>query len=92
MQPHRQLELAQLRHRRFFEYVGHPVNVAAPHSTLPISLAGRPQEFHREPAPLLGEHNHELLVELGLSDDEIAALAEDGVIGTEPGQAKRAAR
>jgi crotonobetainyl-CoA:carnitine CoA-transferase CaiB-like acyl-CoA transferase len=92
MQPHRQLELAQLRHRRFFEYVGHPVNAAAPHSTLPISLAGGPQEFHREPAPLLGEHNHELLVELGLSDDEIAALAEDGVIGTEPGQAKRAAR
>ncbi|WP_445271219.1 CoA transferase, partial [Streptomyces sp. DSM 41634] len=26
MQPHRQLELPQLRFRRFFEHVGHPVN------------------------------------------------------------------
>ena len=35
-------------------------------------------------APLLGEHNHELLTELGLSAEEIAALAADGVIGTAP--------
>lgn len=85
MQPHRQLELPQLRFRRFFEHVGHPVNNAAPHSTLPVSLANGPRALHRQAAPLLGEHNHELLAELGLSDDEITALAIDGVIGTEPG-------
>ncbi|MGA5545865.1 CaiB/BaiF CoA transferase family protein [Mycobacterium sp. NPDC051198] len=85
MQPHRQLELPQVRFRRFFEQVGHPVNNAAPHSTLPVSLANGPRALHQQPAPLLGEHNHELLAELGLSDDEITALAEDGVIGTEPG-------
>ncbi|MGV9802600.1 CaiB/BaiF CoA transferase family protein [Mycobacterium sp. NPDC003449] len=85
MQPHRQLELLQLRHRRFFEHVGHPVNLAAPHSTLPVTLANGPRAFHREPAPLLGEHNHELLTALGLSGEEIAALIDDGVIGTEPG-------
>ncbi|QRY50938.1 CaiB/BaiF CoA transferase family protein [Mycolicibacterium septicum] len=85
MQPHRQLELPQLRFRRFFEHVGHPVNNAAPHSTLPVSLANGPRALHRQTAPLLGEHNHELLAELGLSDDEIAILATDGVIGTEPG-------
>ncbi len=85
MQPHRQLELPQLRFRQFFEHVGHPVNNAAPHSTLPVSLANGPRALHRQPAPLLGEHNHQLLAELGLSDDEIAALTEDGVIGTEPG-------
>ena len=33
MQPHRQGQLPQLRHRKFFEFVGHPVNNAAPHST-----------------------------------------------------------
>jgi crotonobetainyl-CoA:carnitine CoA-transferase CaiB-like acyl-CoA transferase len=87
MQPHRQTELPQLRHRRFFEYVGHPVNVASPHSTLPVNLADGPTAFHREPAPLLGEHNHEVLSALGLSDDEILTLAQDGVIGTEPGKA-----
>ncbi|MDV3127861.1 CoA transferase [Mycobacterium sp. 21AC1] len=92
MQPHRQTELPQLRHRRFFERVGHPVNAAAPHSTLPVSLSKGPREFHREPAPLLGEHNHVLLSGLGLTDAEIAALAEDGVIGTEPGRRRKAAR
>lgn len=85
MQPHRQLELDQVRFRRFFEHVGHPVNNAAPHSTLPVSLATGPRALHRQAAPLLGEHNHELLARLGLSDDEISALAADGVIGTEPG-------
>jgi hypothetical protein len=34
---------------------------------------------------LLGEHNHELLAELGLSDEEIADLDADGVIGRAPG-------
>ncbi|MDT5327836.1 MAG: hypothetical protein QOF25_4988 [Mycobacterium sp.] len=94
MQPHRQNELPQLRHRRFFEHVAHPVNVAAPHSTLPVTLSNGPEHFHRQAAPLLGEHNHELLGELGLTSDEIAALEEDGVIGTAPaiGGRRKAAR
>jgi crotonobetainyl-CoA:carnitine CoA-transferase CaiB-like acyl-CoA transferase len=95
MQPHRQTELPQLRHRRFFEHVGHPVNVAASHSTLPVTLSNGPDHFHRAAAPLLGEHNHELLSGLGLSYDEILALEEDGVIGTAPavgGRRRKAAR
>lgn len=82
MQPHRQTELEQLTHRGFFQQVGHPVNDTAPHSTLPAVLADGPESLHRSPAPLLGEHNHQLLTELGLSADEIAALEADGVIGT----------
>ena len=92
MQPHRQTELPQLRHRRFFEFVGHPVNPAAPHSTLPIALSRGPAELHRTAAPLLGEHNDELLTQLGLSPEEIRALREDGVIGSEPGARRTAAR
>jgi crotonobetainyl-CoA:carnitine CoA-transferase CaiB-like acyl-CoA transferase len=92
MQPHRQTELPQLRHRRFFEHVGHPVNIAAPHSTLPVSVSHGPDHFHRAAAPLLGEHNRELLGELGLTDPEIDALEELGVIGTEPGVGGRAKR
>jgi crotonobetainyl-CoA:carnitine CoA-transferase CaiB-like acyl-CoA transferase len=94
MQPHRQTELAQLRERGFFEYVGHPVNIAAPHSTLPVRLATGPSTFHRAPAPLLGEHNREVLGALGLTDDELAALEADGVIGTAPalGGRRKAAR
>jgi crotonobetainyl-CoA:carnitine CoA-transferase CaiB-like acyl-CoA transferase len=89
MQPHRQTELPQLQHRRFFEKVGHPVNEPAPHSTLPINLANGPSAFHREPAPMLGEHNHDILTALGLTDAEIMDLAEDGVIGTAPGVGRR---
>ena len=84
MQPHRQTELAQLVSRGFFEEVEHPVNAAAPHSTLPFRLSRGPQRVHARPAPLLGEHNHELLGELGLSAAEIAGLEADGVIGRAP--------
>jgi hypothetical protein len=38
----------------------------------------------RRPSPLLGEHNDEVLKELGYSDDEIAKLREDGAIANEP--------
>lgn len=84
MQPHRQTELPQLRHRGFFEVVGHPVNEPARHSSVPMRLAKGPDRFHRHPAPLLGQHNHEVLGSLGLTDAEIAELEAEGVIGTAP--------
>ncbi|WP_257013608.1 CaiB/BaiF CoA transferase family protein [Rhodococcus sp. ACPA4] len=36
-------------------------------------------------APLLGEHNAEILAEIGYSSDEIASLASEKIIGTEQG-------
>ena len=84
MQPHRQTELPQLVFRGFFEDVAHPVNGVAPHSTLPLRLSGGPHRFHRHHAPLLGEHNRELLTELGLSDAEVDELDAEGVIGRAP--------
>ena len=38
----------------------------------------------RSPPPLLGQHNDEVLTELGLSAAEIADLAARGVIGDRP--------
>lgn len=84
MQPHRQTELAQLNARGFFETVDHPVAGSARYSTLPLRFSDEALRFHRRPAPLLGEHNTEVLSELGLTDEEIASLAEDGVIGDRP--------
>jgi crotonobetainyl-CoA:carnitine CoA-transferase CaiB-like acyl-CoA transferase len=84
MQPHRQTELPQLVHRGFFEQVDHPVNGPAPHSTLPVRLSNGLQQFHRRPAPLLGQHNQELLTELGMTITEVAALEVDGIIGPAP--------
>jgi crotonobetainyl-CoA:carnitine CoA-transferase CaiB-like acyl-CoA transferase len=42
-------------------------------------------------APLLGEHTIAWLTELGLSEQQIAELETDGVIGRALGSAKRAA-
>jgi crotonobetainyl-CoA:carnitine CoA-transferase CaiB-like acyl-CoA transferase len=84
MQPHRQTELDQLTFRGFFEEFDHPVNGRANLSTLPVRFSGGPGRFHTNPAPLLGQHNHELLAELGLTESEIADLEADGVIGCVP--------
>ena len=91
LQPHRQTEIPQLHFRGFFEDVGHPVNEATPHSTVPVRFSAGPERFHLNPAPLLGQHNHELLTEIGLSADEIAELETQGVIGTAPGAARKTA-
>ena len=84
MQPHRQTELEQLSFRGFFEAVDHPVNGRARLSTVPMRFSAGPGVFHTQPAPLLGQHNHELLAELGASAEEIADLEADGVIGRAP--------
>jgi crotonobetainyl-CoA:carnitine CoA-transferase CaiB-like acyl-CoA transferase len=84
MQPHRQTELDQLAFRGFFEEVEHPVNGRAKLSTVPMRLSGGPALFHTRPAPLFGQHNHELLAELGLTESEIQDLEADGIIGRKP--------
>jgi crotonobetainyl-CoA:carnitine CoA-transferase CaiB-like acyl-CoA transferase len=81
MQPHDQTDLAQLESRRFFEEVDHPVIGSSRYSTLPIRFSHGPDRLHERHAPLLGEHNHELLGGLGLTQTEIDALEADGIIG-----------
>lgn len=84
MQPHRVGDLPQLVDRGFYEQVDHPVNPTARHSTLPMRVSTGPEKFHRTSAPLLGQHNREVLSALGLTDSEIDALEADGVIGNAP--------
>ena len=88
MQPHEQVALPQLQARGFFEEVDRPVTGTARHSTLPIRFSRGPDRFHRRPAPLLGEHNDEVLRALGVSDDELAELEDHGVIGRAPDTAR----
>ncbi|HLN05013.1 MAG TPA: CoA transferase, partial [Acidimicrobiales bacterium] len=63
VQPHRQPELPPLAFRNFFEEVHHPVMGRSRYSTLPIRFSGGPERLHHRHAPLLGEHNDELLGE-----------------------------
>lgn len=84
VQPHRVGELPQFQWRRHFETIDHPALGSVRFATLPFRFSGDPERRHRRPAPLLGEHNAEILRELGLDDDEIASLDREGVIGREP--------
>jgi len=74
--------LDQVVWRRLFEAVDHPVTGTAEFIGAPFRLANGPQVHNRRPAPLLGEHNRQILTGLlGLSDTAVDALEVEGVIG-----------
>jgi crotonobetainyl-CoA:carnitine CoA-transferase CaiB-like acyl-CoA transferase len=70
----------QLVARGFYYELPHPLSGPRGYPAWPMQFSFLDAP-HRSGAPLLGEHNHEVLAELGYSDDEIAALERDGVIG-----------
>lgn len=84
MLPHRQPEIEQFGARRFHEQVEHPVVGSYRQSTLPFRWPGAPERLTSRHAPLLGEHNEEVLGSIGLSADDLARLEAAGVIGTKP--------
>lgn len=49
---------------------------------MPVKLSATPAEL-RMPPPTVGEHNAQILEEIGLSPDEITNLQNDGAIGSE---------
>ncbi len=68
------LDSGQLRDRGFFQDIEHPHAGTATYPGEPIRVSGH--EWRHERAPLLGEHNAEILGgRLGLTDAEIAELA-----------------
>jgi crotonobetainyl-CoA:carnitine CoA-transferase CaiB-like acyl-CoA transferase len=69
--------------RRFFETLEHPVVGRLPFVTQPFRLSSV-DHWLRTPAPTVGQHNSEILAELGYPPERIAALEQAGVIGTRP--------
>ncbi len=75
----------QLEHRGFFQWMEHPVTGRTRYPGLPMRFSGLPRALHRSPAPLLGQHNDEILRgELGLSEAEVAELRAEKIAGERP--------
>ena len=72
------------RRAGFYELVDHPVVGTHPVVGLPLRYSGI-ERWVRTPAPTLGQHNAEVLGGiLGMSAEQLAELAEAGVIGDQP--------
>ncbi len=78
---------SHLMERRFYEVVSHHPGTEMP----PLPYASRPWKLSKTPAvppraaPLMGEHNEFVFRDLlGMSEEELARLAEEGVIGYAP--------
>lgn len=69
--------------RGFHEDVDHPVVGVHPVVRPPFQFA-TVDRWNRTPCPTMGQHNHDVLGELGLSEEEIAQLEANEVIGTKP--------
>ncbi len=76
-----------LKERRFYEVVEHHSDTGMP----PLPYAGRPWKLSDtpavppKPAPIMGQHNRDILADLlGRTGDEIAALEEAQIIGYSP--------
>ena len=76
------LEIRPAGHReRHAHTLDHPAHGPLPHRRPPASTsAPRPARI-RTPAPEFGQHTEEVLLEAGLSWEEIGALREQGAIG-----------
>ncbi|HEY8357851.1 MAG TPA: CoA transferase [Ramlibacter sp.] len=71
-------EHAKVREMRM--EIDHPVEGKVPNIGFAVKLSGTPQQVRRHP-PLLGEHNDEVLAELGLDAAERERLRSQGAFG-----------
>lgn len=67
----------QVQHNGSFVEYEHPAEGHVKTPGFPFRLSGHQQEVYR-PAPLNGQHTHEVLSELGLTAEEIDELEQDG--------------
>ena len=74
----------QMNARAYWEEVSHPVVGPKRFPGWPMRHAVRTVPWFRLPAPLLGEHNDEVLESVGVRHGERERLRADGVIGTRP--------
>ena len=75
------LNVEQYREREYWQEIEHPVAGSFEYPGYNFRPHGVEMPKNRQPAPLLGQHNHQIFSEeLGLSVLEIARLREQGVV------------
>ena len=72
---HEQVEGMGMIQPTFVPHIGRE----APLTVAPVELGGAPAEI-RTPPPAIGQHNEQVLRELGFSDEEISGLTARGVV------------
>jgi crotonobetainyl-CoA:carnitine CoA-transferase CaiB-like acyl-CoA transferase len=77
----RMYDLPQLDARGYYQEVEHPVTGQHRYPGWPFRMTPGPSRHHRFAPPTLGQHNEEILRNLGLTDDELADLRARHVIG-----------
>lgn len=80
----------QLAVTGFFADVEHPEAGSHRYQGLPFHFSATPPRYGT-PAPCLGQHTEQILREIGLDDDQVAALLADGVASAWPGPRRGAA-
>jgi crotonobetainyl-CoA:carnitine CoA-transferase CaiB-like acyl-CoA transferase len=79
------LDNPQFTERGFAEAITHPLLGSHLVPGLPLRMASRQGPWFERPAPMLGQHNDEVLSSLaGLSRAQIAELRQAGVVGERP--------
>lgn len=78
-EPHEVMDLPQVAARGLINEIESPTDGKVPHLVNPLAGAGLARAAH-QPAPGLGQHNHQILRALGYSADEIAQLERDAVV------------
>ena len=79
LSPHPQLEA-----REFFQKLLHPKTGETRYPGWPMSFSAWPRALHLRPPPTLGQHNVEVLAQLGLQEEEVEDLKERQIIGNRP--------
>jgi formyl-CoA transferase len=76
----------QVAHRAMVIEVDHPTAGRVRLPGIPVKFAGTPARV-QGPPPLLGEHTDDVLRDvLGLTEEAVAALRAEGVVGARPGR------
>ena len=77
---HEIVDSPQLRHRGFFEQLDHPLCGQHTYISWPARFSAGPLVWNRVASPTMGQHNDEILAELGFDEAEVGRMRRQGVI------------